>query len=524
MKKFLTCHADGIAGVLSGFDRIRFRGTFRQLSYVRGLLSILSHLSVLLKDFKEFAEAVTARFRGGIEALAQSADRPVEYLPSPEIDKESLVQKMLGERGVGKRGVIAIFSVIELCQSYEVHRNREQKRLELRSRKRKCLHYYVYLQDPLFGLVHVRLASWLPFGGHIVINGREWLARQMDKAGLAYQRADNCFPWVGNFPRAQRLADRQLTTNWSGQLLRLYRQAQPNLDQLLPTVRLDPYWSAEQSEWATDIAFRSPEWLTALEPSLLQHGITSFQSRDVMRFLGRRSVLQGQLPPAFKGEVTSHVAARTEGVRIKHRVGHNSIKMYAKKGLVLRVETTINDTRDLKVFRRAEGEPRGKRAYRSLRKGVADLKRRAELCHSANGRYLDALAAADCSQPLKTFTDVLTRRVESDGRWFRALNPLGADAGLLAAINSGEFLVKGFRNADIRHQLYGPDPHKHDADKAECQRRAARVCRLLRLLRAHGLVKKIPHTQRYLPTAFAQQCLPAILCLRESSLKKLTAA
>ena len=238
-----------------------------------------------------------------------------------------------------------------------------------------------------------------------------------------------------------------------------------------------------------------------------------------MRFLGRRSVLQGQLPPAFKKEVTSHVAARSEGVRIKHRVGHNSIKMYNKQGLVLRVETTINDTRDLQVFRRAEGQPRGKRAYRSLRKGVADLKRRAELSHSANGRYLNAVAAADCSRPLKAFTDVLTRRVESDGRWFRALNPLGADAGLLATISSGEFLVKGFRNAQIRHQLYGPDP-----DQAEGRRRAARVCRLIRLLRAHGLVKKIPHTQRYLPTAFAQQCLPAILCARESSLKKLIAA
>jgi hypothetical protein len=47
---------------------------------------------------------------------------------------------------------------------------------------------------------------------------------------------------------------------------------------------------------------------------------------------------------------------------------------------------------------------------------------------------------------------------------------------------------------------------------------------LIRLLRAHGLVKKIPQTQRYLLTVLAQQCLPAILAARESSLQKLTAA
>ena len=120
-------------------------------------------------------------------------------------------------------------------------------------------------------------------------------------------------------------------------------------------------WLAHRKTFVTAVPTTGTNTLTTLAPSLLQHAITSFHSRDVMRFLGRRSVLQGQLPPAFKKEVTSHVAARSEGVRIKHRVGHNSIKMYNKQGLVLRVETTINDTRDLQVFRRAEGQPRGKR-------------------------------------------------------------------------------------------------------------------------------------------------------------------
>jgi hypothetical protein len=262
------------------------------------------------------------------------------------------------------------------------------------------------------------------------------------------------FPWIADFHRAQHLALRQLTTNWPAQLTRLYRFAQPALDDLLPGVRLAPYWTIEQSEWATDIAFHSANELAALQPSLLRHAMTSFHSSDVMRFLGRRSLAEGKFPPTFAKEVVTSMARRIEGIRCRHQVGYNAIKMYEKKGRLLRVETTINDASDLKVFRKPEGNPQAKRQYLPMRKGVADLRRRAELCQSANERYLDALAAADVSRPLSAFTDRLAARVEFEGRWFRALNPLGQDAALLAAVSLGDFLIKGFRNADIRRALY----------------------------------------------------------------------
>jgi hypothetical protein len=520
MKKFLTHYADQVSGVLNGFDRIRFRGTFRQLAHTSGMLSILAYLRVLRKDFHTFAEETTTRIRTGVQALAARVERPVQYLASPQTDKEALVQARLRDQGPGPQGVVAILSSIEGCRSYEIHRNRERKQIELRPAFRKCLHYYVYFQDPWFGLVHVRMQSWFPLSTHIVINGREWLARQMDRAGLRYQRADNCFPWIEDFDRAQQLAHRQLNTHWPKHLDRLLYQANPALKHLWPQVQMEPYWSVDQSEWATDIAFRSAQALAAAYPRLLQHPMTHFQSAEVMRFLGSRSFLHGKIHPAFKGQVVSDVVARPEGVRVKHRLGANSIKMYDKQGSVLRVETTINDAHDLKVFRPKEGDPQGKREYRKLRKGVADLRRRAQLCQSANRRYLDSMAAADSSTPLKTFTDVLSQPVQQNGRRSRALNPLGSDASLLAAVSRAEYLVKGFRNAELRTALFGADPE----DPIARRRLSARVGRLITLLRAHGLVKKIPKTQRYLITAFAQKCLPAILAAREASQQKLVAA
>jgi hypothetical protein len=520
MKKFLAAYGKQVLGVISGFDRIRFRGTFRQLAHTDGMMSILDYLHVLLKNFGQFVDQTTQQFRAGMEDVAKRSDRPIEYLPSPQTNKEELVQKIFKERGASRNGVIALFDTVEVCRSYEIRRNRESKKLKLQSALRKCLHYYVYLQDPMFGLVHVRMQSWLPFNTHIVINGREWLARQLDSKRLNYQRADNCFPWIEDFDRAQQLANKQLNTNWPKHLDRLLYLANPKLRGIFPTVKMDAYWSAEQSEWATDVAFRSARDLTVLHSRFLQHAMTHFDSPEVMRFLGSRGFRNGYLHPNFQKEVISDIAHRQEGVRIKHRLGDNSIKMYNKQGSVLRVETTINNARDLKVFRTTEGNPKGKRQYRRLRKGVADLRRRTQLCQSANNRYLDRLAATDTSTPLKVFTDRLCQPVIGEKRRTRALNPLGGDARLLAVINRPEYLIKGFRNADIRMALFGSDP----VNAADRRRRSARMSRLIAILRSHGLVKKIPQTQRYQITAFAQQCLPAILAAGEASIQKLTAA
>lgn len=518
MKSFLQQHARNILGTVQGFDRLRFRGTFRQLAYTDGMLSMLSFLRVLLKDFGEFAEQTTTKLRSGVQAVANQAGQPIRYLSSSSIDKERLVNEILRQQGVGSEGIIAVLSAVEVCQSFEIHRNRQRKILELKVVPRKCLHYYVYMQDPLLGRSQVRIQTWFPFNIHIVLNGREWLSRQMDQAGLAYQRRDNCFSWISDFVHAQKLLDKQLRIDWIKQLTRLLDRANPILRRLLMPWEMTPYWSSEQTEWATDVAFRSGKTLSRLFPGLVQHAMRTFDSQDVMRFLGRRFDQPPYINGHFKGEVVTDVAARPEGIRIKHRVKQNAIKMYDKQGSVLRVETTINNAKDLKAYRTKEGDPNGAKSYRPLRKSVVDLRRRAQLSGAANQRYLEGLATHHPTVPLKTLANPLCRPVIFNGRRYRALNPFGeTDDQLLRAIARGDHLIKGFRNADIRQTLFGPDPD----DPAELRRLASRTTRLLAILKAHRLIKKIPQTHRYQLTKNAKQKIPAILAARNASVEYL---
>lgn len=266
--------------------------------------------------------------------------------------------------------------------------------------------------------MNARIQTWFPFNIQICINGREWLARQMDRAGIRYQRLDNCFTWIEDLKGAQRLMDQQLTMNWPANLNRIAKALNPIHDKIFVKYPLQYYWSIPQSEWATDLMFKDRSSLGAtIYPSLVLHGITNFGSNDVLRFLSKK--LRGR----FEGEVTSDFKIRTEGVRIKHKVGKNSVKLYDKFGRVLRVETTVNDSRALTTYRPRENHPQEKCVKTYLRRGIADIKRRADICQAANERYLDALAAVEPTASFGQVLEKICRPTSWNQKRIRALRP-----------------------------------------------------------------------------------------------------
>jgi hypothetical protein len=516
MKQFTRKHQSDVTGVLSGFDRVRFRGTLRWLATECGLMNFLWKIRVKLMEFKPYAMRLTQEIRETVEAIAEAAERPKRYLNSPAISKEDYARHIAKRDGVTE-GLICVLTSVEPCFSYEVGRNAQKKQLELRRGWMKCLHQYLYFIDPVFGFGHLRLQTWFPFTIHVCINGREWLCRELDRQGIQYVRRDNCLVAVENCAAAQQILKSQVHANWQGLLNRMAKWAFPLHQRLLNGEPMRYYWSADETEWATDLMFRSPKRLRELYPHLMRHSIQTFSSGDVLRFLGRKTTPSGDVFPRFTGEVLSELKRRPEGVRIKHRLNHNSIKMYDKQGSVLRVETTITDCRDIKVYRRVEGQPESDKTWRRLRKGVCDLPRRAQVSQAANNRYLDALGSADETTPLEQLASKVCRRVQWQGRSVRALRPLEADdCALLQAVTRGEFYLNGFRNRDLRAVLFPPSNEEKDA-----RRQAGNVTRRLRMLRAHNLIKKIPKTHRYVLTDYGKTAITAFLTAMKTNTKTL---
>lgn len=274
----------------------------------------------------------------------------------------------------------------------------------------------------------------------------------------------------------------------------------PDYQKRLPGCQV--YWVASQTEWATDICFASTSSLRAIYRPLVRGAMTALGCDDILRFMNKRR--------SFQGEVDSNFRKNPEGVRVKHYLGGNTVKAYDKAGSVLRIETTINQPKQFRVFRSKQGDPEGPKSWRPMRKSVADLRRRAEVSQQVNQRYAEALGSLDTSTPLYDLVSPVCRPIRRRGTRYRAMRPWSAeDRKLFQAVSRGEYVSEGFVNAQIAAALYP----RRNAGAQERSRIASRVSYRLRLLRSHGLIR----------TPKGSKTISAVLVSQTATLQQLSA-
>jgi len=513
MKQFIAKFEPHIQATLSGYDRVVFRGSLRRLTHAQGMKMYLIQNGILCKQYQDHVKKISQEIKHASLEPFRQQQLPIQHLSSPKADKEQVARAFAAERNI-REGNVCALTCLELTPTFQHYQT------DMAMRYRPTLVIYQYRIDPEFGWMHARIQTWFPFYVHVCLNGREWLARRMDREGLRYCRQDNCFPWVEDVPQAQHLLDQQLHVNWAERLEPCAQRLNPLHAEIFRKFEAQYYWSCFQCEWASDILFR-PGTLRRLEPLLLRHGLLYFSSADVLRFWGKRIGLAGSPPDWFPHEITTSLKARVAGERLKHWMQGNSLKAYGKAhtpvGDVFRVETMTSNTDVFRIYRPAEGGPEDQLDWRRMRRGVADLHRRAQISQRANERYLNAFATVDDSIRFAELLRPLEQPCRYANRRMRALRPFHDDYPLLAAINRGEFVLNGFRNRDLQRLLYNCLLQ----DAREQRRRSAAVGRKIRLLRAHGLIHKVPKTHRYQLSDAGRVAITAILAMSQTSMAAL---
>lgn len=159
-----------------------------------------------------------------------------------------------------------------------------------------------------------------------------------------------------------------------------------------------------------------------------------------------------------------------------------------------------------------------KKSWLPLRKNIADLHRRAEVSQAANNRYLDALSVVDLPVPVKSLVEDIVKPTTLKGHRVRAINPWNEDDfALLEAIMKGQYILRGFRNRDLRQILLGDTK-----DLKEQKKQSAKISRKLRMLRAHGLINKVSHTYKYQVTKNGVSIVSALMAARNADANQLT--
>jgi hypothetical protein len=505
---FEVAHRDQLLGSLTTVDRLIVHGHLSRLWFPNHMAYFLDRLGIhIARDFGQFVKQASSKVIARGEALAKSAGRPFIYLARVVHGKDDLARQIARRDGV-REGLICVFSTVEPAMCFGLAGG------AIRPRLRKCLHLYFYLIDRELGFIHIRLQTWFPFQIQVCLNGHEWLARQLERRGVGFERYENTFLSIADLPLAQRLCAGFTRRRWTRLFDAFARRINPWLTVIREKGFGSYYWRIDACEVSTDLMWRDRPRLLGILDDLFDYALRAFSADDVVRFLGLK-----HRPKT--GDLETRHARRPEGRRIKHRVRQNWLKLYDKWS-VLRVETVINNPADFRVLR-FENDRHGRRRgrWKPMRKGIHNLWRYVQVGEATNRRYLDALAEVRPTAAAISELDSLCRPRLQLHRHFSRFNPVARpDSDLFQAVLSGAHLINGLSNRDLQNLLWTSSP----ADAHEARRRCRRVCRLIRKLRGHALLAKIQGRRRYRVTLRGRRLLSAALHYRRRAFPQAMAA
>ena len=515
MHSFIQRFRNKINGVISGFDRIVFKGCFRPIAYADGAMAFLRYRGVLNKNYKQWAMAQS-------DMLEQNADRyarktcgqGIEPIASSHKRKEAIAHQRQRDLGI-KHGLIGVWSCVEACSSFRACYDAKAGVPQLRHKSSRCKHLYFYYDHPDYGFMSVRLQTWFPYGIQIALNGREWLRRSLEKRKIEFIIHGNKFLHIADYAQAQKLLSAQLDSRWQPLLENFLPKTFPGMERTLGPL-LSYSWTLWQSEWATDFIFDSPDNLKPIMDSLARHAFMTGTGDRLLRYMGRPVDTAGQPHPRANPEILTRASVWHDGIRIRHWVDKNSVKLYNEHN-VLRAEMTMNNPTVFRVWRHTQGKRHEPKQFLPLRKGVADIPIRAKIADNVNNRFMDQMATVKDDQPFRLLLDAVSKAHMQNSRRIRAIEITGKDREFIQALSDPKFAVSGLTNKDLRQILRSTAWAKNGTEK----QLSARISRHLRLMRDHGLIRKMPNQRRYLLTASGQTLTTAINAILAASTQQL---
>lgn len=487
-------YGEEIKGVLHCYDRVIITGSLQPLCYAKGMTRYLYMHGIRIFDYgKQFAEPLRERIRTNAETIAKENGLEIEFIRKRKaFRKEDRIQKILKERGTHP-GLVHIFSAMEGCQAYYPWHDKETGKNYVKPTQKKCLNYYFYFIDAELGLCYLRVPTWSPFRLQFYFNGHNALAARLKQSGVDYEMADNAFLTICDFEKANQLAAELEIEALHAKLDQYASDYCPVVDAL----NLDYSWSIMQAEYATDVVFRSQATVDAMFPHLVESLIQAVKPADIATFLGRK--LHGN----YQDEMGNRFNKRWLGRRIKHQMGPVSIKLYDKFNIILRIETTVNNVSFFQQYRQVHHrDGTTTTQYAPMKKTIYSLPALAETLQAVNKRYLKFISAIETPEAGVEQLHKLTETQQENDHRYKGFNLLcEEDTSLFRLLLSGEFVISGFANGDLRAKLAGKN--------------SGQITRLLKRLRIHGLIKRAGKRYRYYLTDFGCRVATLALKLRE---------
>jgi hypothetical protein len=422
-------------------------------------------------------EPMGEKFRREIRDWAQANGIPVIRFKAGERKADVMAPYLQAAADTGRSQVAAVGCAQEFQLVWTARKRdtdpgacpqfsftREQRRVSV---------FYVYIFDERMGPGFIKICSYFPYPVKVWVNGHEWAKRQALAAGIGFTELANGFAACDDPAALQQICDRfgpGTVRVWFERWMSRFPLPLTDAD------RDAGFWwelSMRQIEVSRTLIFDHDVHARAFFEALLCDNMDLGRPENV-ELLFRRGQRLGRptLPPphgGFKTKIDRYCDLVTLNVFYKN----SRLKQYLKDGIALRIETVINDPRDLGCNR--------------LLANLPELQAKAR---AINARLLETETAGQDTALVSPVIERITRPTVTDGgRKAPALRfgdlRVQALAGALAALL---FTVTGITNKTLRGLMTGLLHRPYSMNQASYD--------LSRLVR-NGLIERVPGRNRY---------------------------
>jgi len=467
-----------VAFELACIDRVYCNAYVRRLTYPGGVASFFTRHRGASFASTCLADPISKQFVASILAFAAVREIPVVRFEKAQRKDDVALEHLA--RFDADEGVYMVGVAQEKVSTFRTEKRRNPEtgaRYPWIVRASALVNqYYMYGLDLDFGPFFLKFSSYFPYGAKLCFNGHHWAQRQAQLAGIAFTALDNGFLDCDHPHALQRICDR-LTPAKIDAFFRKWLARVPH-----------PFTAADrragyryelsilQAEFSLTQVLDRPHSGRVFFEQLIRDNLDLGRPDNASLIFGRRVRVRGRRPTPSRWRTRVLTAEVTPSIHVDYK--HSKIKQYHKLERAIRTETTINDTRDFAIGKRLRNLP-------ALRQVGFQANRRL-LATQRLGH--DPIASARLLEQVTEPVSIGDTRVA--GLRFGDRRAMA----LLSLLAVFRLSVRGFTNRDLRSHLaplLGLLPGAMTAGQATYD---------LRRLRTHGLIYRIAHTNRYLPT------------------------
>lgn len=454
-------------------DRVYLNGYVKYLQMPGGVVNFIREQKGWPIPSPVMLKNTTEAFRRAVEKFATAQGLEIVNFEGGD-DKDAIARAHL-ERFTAQSGIILIGKAQEKTRAFKGRRaDHGSKVWFVYSRVSvQVTHYYFYILDQDFGLVFIKVCTYLPFEVKVCFNGHAWAKQQLNREGLGFEGLENGFASCADPARLQAVCH-QLNAE---KIQAFFDRWVDQLPWPLTQSERAAGYRHELSVWQLEVSrtqvFADPEQGQALVESLIRDNLDLGRPDRVSLIFDRQ--VTTRTPSEFHTQVIRYGVLPSIRIRYKH----SALKQYLKEGCALRTEMMINNPADF-------DRNRGLKHFDAL----------VQLGRKFNDRLLEQeRLSEDCFVSLERIRELGRSTVSAGGQRASALR-FGEQRGMavMAALSNFAHIPAGLSSKALRPQiadLMNVPPTGYSS---------AQMSYDLRRLRLKGLVYRIARSHTYVLT------------------------